>query len=320
MNKTILVMAVMVMTFSQTLPLAAQFREYLVEGRILDSQKNPLGAVTVELQDTDSSRSYSFKSNAEGIYRFIGIPHGKYRVSFSKDGWKTISTEWDLSTPQQRMQKVMMEDAVMVSMNELAQIEQNRAIRKTLDEARILYESKDYEAVIDHLTPVYAAYPDDLHTAYLLAMATLAKGDVHRARELFGSITVKYPEFTEATVQLGLCHQKLNQLDLALEQYEIADRQRPDQFMVRYNMGMIHYMQQRPRQALDVLSRALKHAPENDLLLETIAMCHIQLKEYEKGLEYLKKAFEKSSDASRKAAIKELLKDLQNGSNSPKEE
>jgi len=292
-------------------PLIGQFREYLIEGRVVSSEGTPIAGVTIALQDKDSSRNYAFDCDKNGRYKIVGIPHGHYTVSFTKEGYKTISTDWDLSTPQQRIQKVKMDDAVMMSSAVIAKIEQNKAIKAITDSAKVKYEEKDYEGAIQLLKGVVAQYPDDINSAYLMGMAYIAQNDIDSALPIFSDIQKKAPEFPETYTQLGYCYQKKNQLPQALEYYLQSNSLKPKQFMVLYNIGMIYYLLEKPDLSIPILEQALSFSQAESDILETIAMCQIQLKEYNEATETLKKALEKTTDETKKATLQEMINSIQ---------
>ncbi len=299
----------LLISFSQ---LFSQFREYLVEGRIVDPDGQPIAGVIIELQDQGTSRTYSFDSDKKGMYRFVGIPHGRYEVRFSKNGYKPISTEWDLSAPQQRIQKVKMDDAVLISTELLKKIEENRAIKSITDAAKEQFESGDYDATIDLLKDVVVRFPGDIYSSYLIGMAYLAKEEIDLAQSVFTDIMGKDPGFAEAYVQLGFCKQKQKLLPEALELYKEGLKIKPDQFMALYNIGMIHYQLEEPESAISYLEQALKFAQAEVELLETIALCHLQLKRYDKAMNAFNSALEKSTDPDKNAALKEMIDGLKN--------
>jgi hypothetical protein len=114
------VMSILAISLILVLPGPAQYREYYFHGKVLDTQKNPLEGVEISLRDVATSRSYSFKTNKKGEFKFAGLPHGIYRVVFKKEGYATKEDEWRFETPQDTMQKTEIPDVVLVS---LAQVQ-----------------------------------------------------------------------------------------------------------------------------------------------------------------------------------------------------
>ena len=48
------------------LPGWGQYREYLISGKVVDTQKNPMVGVEITLRDVATSRSYNLKTKKDG--------------------------------------------------------------------------------------------------------------------------------------------------------------------------------------------------------------------------------------------------------------
>jgi len=84
------------------LPAFAQYREYHISGKVLDSQKTPLAGVVISLRDRATSRSYTLKTKADGTFKFVGLPHGVYQVVLKKAGFAEKVDEWKFETRRNR--------------------------------------------------------------------------------------------------------------------------------------------------------------------------------------------------------------------------
>jgi hypothetical protein len=104
-------------------PALAQHREYYVRGKVVDSDKKPLQDVEIRLRDAATSRSYDIRTDKEGAFKFAGLPHGVYAVTFTLDGYAPKTDEWKLDAPQDRMQRVDIPDVVLVSQARVQEIE-----------------------------------------------------------------------------------------------------------------------------------------------------------------------------------------------------
>jgi len=77
-----------------TLPTFGQYREYYLYGKVLDIQKNPLEGVEISIRDVDTNRSYTANTKKDGEYKFVGLPHGIYKIVFKKEGYAEKEDEW----------------------------------------------------------------------------------------------------------------------------------------------------------------------------------------------------------------------------------
>ncbi len=80
-------------------PALGQYREYYILGKVVDPQKQPLEGVEITLRDEATSRSYSLKTKKDGTFKFAGLPHGAYKVSFKKSGYAVKEDEWKFTEP-----------------------------------------------------------------------------------------------------------------------------------------------------------------------------------------------------------------------------
>ena len=63
-----------------------QDREYVVSGSVLDTNKQPIAKVAIELRERTSRRSFKTSTKADGKFKVVGLPHGIYEVKVSKAG------------------------------------------------------------------------------------------------------------------------------------------------------------------------------------------------------------------------------------------
>ena len=60
----------------QVLPASAQYREYYLYGKILDTQKNSIEGVEIDIRDEATNLTFSEKTDKNGTFKFPGLPHG----------------------------------------------------------------------------------------------------------------------------------------------------------------------------------------------------------------------------------------------------
>src|SRR5512137_608209 len=104
-------------------PVAGQYREYNISGKVVDPQKAPLEGVLITLREAETSRSYSMKTNKKGEFKFVGLPHGNYKVVFRKDGYAVKEDEWKFLQPQAQMEKVEIPPVILASEQLVREVE-----------------------------------------------------------------------------------------------------------------------------------------------------------------------------------------------------
>ena len=114
---------------------SGQFREYYFHGKVVDTDKKPLDGVEIKLRDVATSRGYTVKTNKEGEFKFAGLPHGVYKVTFQKEGFAFKEDEWRFEAPQDTMQKVEIPDVTLVSQELVAKAEQLKSMEAEIKSA-----------------------------------------------------------------------------------------------------------------------------------------------------------------------------------------
>lgn len=291
----------------------AQYREYYIFGLVTDSHHQPLAGVEISLRDTGTSRSYRFKTNKKGKYKFAGLPHGRYKVTVKKEGYKTMDTEWDFSLPQDRMQKVEVDTVVMVSQARVEEIKINKALHSEFESARKKIQNGDIDGALQGLDEILAKKPHETNTLYLKGICLIRKQMFPEAAEIFHKVTQLTPNFAGAHHQLGICYQKLEQYDKALTGYARALELEPDHFVSIFNSALINYELKKYNHAIPLFKKALAQKKDDPEIMEMIGLSFIHKEEYSQALEYLSKAektYAKANNPTKVNELKALVKDL----------
>jgi tetratricopeptide (TPR) repeat protein len=289
------VAAVLVLTLA--LPALAQYREYLITGKVLDSLKNPLGGVLISLRDEATSRSYTLKTKADGTFKFVGLPHGVYQVVFKKQGFAEKTDEWRFETSQDQILRVEIPPVLMVSAEVLAEAEKMRKAAAEVKAAAEKVRTGDYDGAIAAVTPVLEKNPKDSNALYILGMARQKKGQWAEAIASFLEVRELVPNFAAVHYQLGVCYQQSGEPDKALAAYAEAMKLDPANPDSAYNSGLLLFSQSKAPEALALFEKALALRPDDPAALEMAGRACINLAAVQKPdgtVEIDKGAFEKA--------------------------
>ena len=272
------------------LPGWGQYREYLISGKVVDTQKNPMVGVEITLRDVATSRSYNLKTKKDGAFKFAGLPHGVYQVVFKKDGFAQKVDEWKFETPQDTMQRVEIPPVVMVSAEVIEEAERMKQAAAGVKEAAEKIRQGDYDGALVDLKPILEKNPKDSNALYLTGMAYFKKKMWAEAVGPFQQVIETSPKFAAAYYHLGVTYQQLADPDKALEHYRKAmdlDPANPD---IAYNAGLILFGRSAMDEALALFEKALALKPDDPALLEMAGRCYIHRADFPKAIEYLEKA------------------------------
>lgn len=287
-----------------TLPGLAQYREYRISGKVLDSQKNSLAGVLISLRDYATSRSYSMKTKNDGTFKFVGLPHGVYQVAFKKAGFAEKNDEWKFETPQDQMLRVEIPPVIMVSVEVIAEAEKLKQAVAGVKAAAEKVRGGDYDSAITALRPILEKNPKDSNALYVLGMAHQKKAQWADAEAAFLLARELTPGFAAVHYQLGVCYQRAGEADKALAAYAKAMELDPANPDTAYNSGLIFFSRSQAAEALAMFEKALELRPDDPAFQEMAGRCYINLSAVRKpdgGIEIDKDAFQKALEHLEKA-------------------
>ena len=298
-------------------PALAQHREYYVRGKVTDSDKKPLSDVEIHLRDAATSRSYDIKTDKEGVFKFAGLPHAVYAVTFTREGYAPKTDEWKLEAPQDRMQRVDVPDVVLVSQARVQEIEGLKESEAAVKDAAERIRLNDPDGAIAALSGLLAKRPDDVNALFLLGVSYSRKQMCGEALTPLTRVTEESPRFALAHFELGACERKLGNGAKALVAYEKAFELDPQNADAAYNAGLILFETSRIDEALVRFEQGLALKPNDPDLLDMAGRCYIHQAKYERAVALLEKARAATSDAAKAAFLDELVRKIKAGIKNP---
>ena len=284
-----------------------QYREYYLYGKVLDTQKNPIAGVEVNLRDLGTNLSFDIKTNTNGEFKFAGLSHGIYQVTFSKAGYATKQDEWKFETPQDKMQKVEIPTVTLVS-QELVQKEKRlQEMRGAVKEVVEKIGQKDYDGAISLLKATLEKDPKDANALYFIGMCYARKKMYPEAVEALTQVTQLIPEFPPAHFELAICYQQQNDLDKALEHYQKTLDLDPNNPDAAYNSGLILFGQNRADEALVRFEKAISVKPDDPAYLEMAGRCYIHQANFERAIDCFEKARAGYTDQEKVKFLDDLI-------------
>ncbi len=131
-----------------------------------------------------------------------------------------------------------------------------------------------------------------LEALYLSAMAALERGEVESARRTFQYVVNEAARFAPAWDGLGNCHAALGELAQAGECFRRAMRLDRASWRSRYHWGVELHRAGEIREACKWLRAAAKLGPEERRVHHQLALCHLDLGEWDQALRCLRRALE----------------------------
>jgi tetratricopeptide (TPR) repeat protein len=268
---TLLVLAALALA----LPGLAQYREYNISGRVVDTQKKPLDRVEITLRDRATSRSYSLRTKKDGTFKFVGLPHGVYQVVFEKAGFAVKLDEWKFEQPQDTMMKVEIPDIVLAAQEVIQEAQRMKEAAGEVKAAAELVRQGNYDEALAKLKPILEKNPKDTNALYLTGMSYLKKQMWAEAIPPLLYVTELSPKFAPAHYQLGVCYEQQKDPEKALGYFRKAMELDPNNPDSPFKAGMILFGQSHIDEALGFFETTLGLKPDDPGALEMAGRCYI---------------------------------------------
>jgi tetratricopeptide (TPR) repeat protein len=293
-----------------TVPALAQHREYYLRGRVVDAQQAPLAGAEIELRDKATSRSYELKSDAHGVFKFAGLPHGVYLVTVKREGYATKTDEWKFEASQERMQTVDVPDLVLVSERRVREVQELKQTEAAVKDAAERLKRGEIDSAIAGLQAVIVKRPDDANALFLMGVGHARQQKYREAEASLARVTELAPGFASAWLELGVCRRKLGETEAALAAYEKAlslDAQNAD---AAYNAGLILFEANRIDEALSRFEQGLAQKPADPDLLDMAARCYLHRQQFDRALVLLERARAATTDPAKSALLDDLVRSI----------
>jgi tetratricopeptide (TPR) repeat protein len=288
-------------------PALAQYREYYIRGRVVDTQKQPIPDVEIQLLDKETSRSYSMKTGKDGTFKFAGLPHGVYQVSFSKEGYPLTKVEWKFESPQESMKREDIPDVVLASKEQKQKVELAKEAESGSKEATEKIRKGDFDGAIAQLKGLLEKRPRDANLLFFLGLAYVGKKMYPEALDALTQVTELNPTFPGAHFEMGVCYRRLDDMAKALAAFEKSLEIDPRNADAAYNAGLVLFEQSRIDEALTRFEQGLGSKPQDPDLLEMAGRCYIHEAKFDNALQSLEKARAASTDAAKVAFLDDLI-------------
>jgi len=104
----ILVISFLAVLFFPALGLGQEEGEEMAQlaGKVLDLEKKPIAQVEIQLKHQGTGQALSIKTNKKGEFTFRRLFPGKYSLTSSKEGYKSIYQELELEAGASRMVEI----------------------------------------------------------------------------------------------------------------------------------------------------------------------------------------------------------------------
>ncbi len=185
----------------------------------------------------------------------------------------------------------------------------DRALTAQVRIGAVLAREGDYEGMAAHFERLRQENPENSVFLYL-SQGNLLRDDKHY-RESFDLLTEaleQQPEDEDLRYARALVAEKLDRLEVLEKDLKDLIVEDPENGHALNALGYtLADRTDRYQEALGYLQRAVAILPEDAAVLDSLGWIHYRLGDYEKSLEYLRRAYERNQDAEIASHLSEVL-------------
>jgi len=235
-----------------------------LEGKIIDTEKNPLAGAEIQLKNLGTNQVVTVKSNKKGDFTFRTFFPGKYLLTAAREGYVSHSLEVELEPGDDR--RLIINLAKGLSQEQKNQQEAldsfqkgvSLANEKKLDEATAAFKAAtelkpDFAEAYINLGLLFFQQSKDEEAEKALVKALELKPDEPRIRATLGSIY-----FEKARILL-----EADKFDEALEQLKTSYSYNPDYSYTSYLQGYAHSKKGNKEEAIKYFEAFLEKEPNS---------------------------------------------------------
>ncbi len=138
-----------------------------------------------------------------------------------------------------------------------------------------------------------AQHGPSAEVALKLSAARAQAGDAAGGRKTLRSWLDKHPEDGRVRLALASYYQSAGDTEAATKEYQALLKQFPNDPVALNNLAWMYHENGKP-EALDLAERALKAAPDNAAIMDTLGWLRVQAGQSEQGIRLLEKAVDKA--------------------------
>lgn len=175
--------------------------------------------------------------------------------------------------------------------------------------ALIHVDRGDIDGMRDYMRMLRQKNPEQVVDIYLIEGQVLTDAGMHReAYDLYGRALQFSPENGDLLYSHSLAAEKLGKLDIAESNLRRILARDPDDVRSLNALGYtLADRTDRYSEALQYISRAYEHEPNDPAIIDSMGWVHFRLGEFDQALAYLQRAWELSGDSEIGAHLGEVL-------------
>lgn len=287
-----------------------------LQGIVTDEQGKPVASakVVLDLRGRETAQRDT-TTNQKGEWAVIGLGTGNWQVTISAEGFVPFVETVFVSQIERNPKVVTKLKRPEISKDAVITDEASLAY---LDEARKLFNEKEFDKSLAILEQFYAQNPKAYQVQLLIGDCYREKGEVDKAIEIY----LKAVEESKADAKFGKqvmgkglaavgeCYLRKNDIEKAQEYFKQSVDADPEDEVLAYNVGEIYFSNQKLDEAIVYFNKATEIKPDWSTPYYKLGLISLNKADYEKARGYFQKFLTLEPEGEMAAQAKNILETI----------
>jgi Flp pilus assembly protein TadD len=285
-----------------------------IDGKPISNAK----IIAVFLKETSKNKLDTF-SDEKGKWSIIGMGSGQWKFIISKEGFISVEVIRDIK--QLSINKPVVTTLKKITKEEIMSDEQ-KSFLKQIKAADYLLNQKKYNEALEIYLVLYKENPKIHKLLYNIGNCYKFLNDYDNAKKYFNLLLNKMgkPEnnnkvekgYIDTLLALGDVYIRSNDYDNAKKQFEEANKLKPDDATLLYNLAEIYFNNMKTTEAINYYKKALSAKPDWHDIYIKLGYSYLNLADYVKSRENFKKFLKLEPKSKKAPVIKQVLESIKN--------
>jgi len=308
------IVSIVLMTVPALLPGQENMGRGRITGQVIDESGAAVPAAKVVVQSLQGGAQLEGTTDKKGRFAVAGMGTGQWRVTISKEGYGSVSTEMHIT-------QLKPNPPLSVTLSRAAGAQGLRAETQDLsllDQGNALLEEGKFDEALAAFEEFLAKYPEVYAARLNVATACLKKGDLDRAESEFRGVLDKVAQVhgdaagdketsLRALAGLGEVALKRGDFAAAQESFRKALEISPGDAAAAYNVGEIFFSNQKIDEAITYFELAARIKKDWPKAYHRLGLVYLNKGDFDKALENLKKFIELDPENPEAANVKATI-------------
>ncbi|MFC2158561.1 tetratricopeptide repeat protein [Acidobacteriota bacterium] len=287
-----------------------------ITGEVLDSEGNTIvsAILTLEFLGKDVSTLES-KTNKRGMFSFMGLGTGQWRITASMDGYIPSSSEIYVRQLEKNpkititLQKLLPTDKPLI---------EDEGSFDILDRGNELYEERKFAEALASFKEFFALNPKAYQVRLNIYNCYREMRDYEKAIEQCNIIlenvsqdeTLGKEMAAKALAGIGECYLLQEDMENAQKYFAQSIETYPENELIAYNVGEIFFSNQNLEEALRYFTLATEIKPDWSESFYKLGLVYLNKADYTKATEIFEKFLTIETDTERAVTVKNILEQI----------